>query len=29
MTYKETYEQLMESIVGDKAIERYTKEDIL
>ena len=29
MTYKEKYEQLMESLVGDNAIERYTQEDIL
>jgi hypothetical protein len=29
MTYKEKYEQLMESLVGDNAIERYTHEDIL
>ena len=28
MTYKEKYEQLMESLVGDNAIERYTQEDI-
>ena len=29
MTYKEKYEQLMESLVGDNATERYTQEDIL
>ena len=29
MTYKEKYEQLMESLGGDNAIERYTQEDML
>ena len=29
MTYKEKYEQLMESLVGDNAIERYTQEELI